>query len=97
MAAPRNTPQDIQVTPRDLHFDTQAVGKGAWLGGDVVGTAVFNALSLTFPDGERMFMDAVRHYRPQAQRQAARRCEGLHRPGSDPFARASRAEPADRP
>jgi len=34
-----------------------------WLGGDVVATAVFNALSLTFPDGERMFMDAVRHYK----------------------------------
>ena len=34
-------------------------------GGDVVGTAVFNALSLTFPDGERLFMDAVRHYRPK--------------------------------
>lgn len=65
MSTPRNTPEDVQVTPRDLHFDTQAVGKGAWLGGDVVGTAVFNALSLTFPDGERLFMDAVRHYRPK--------------------------------
>lgn len=65
MAAPRTTPEDVTVTPRDLHFDTRAVGKGAWLGGDVVGTAVFNALSLTFPDGERLFMDAVRHYRPK--------------------------------
>ncbi|WP_419321330.1 metal-dependent hydrolase [Caulobacter sp. ErkDOM-E] len=65
MATPRTTPEDVTVTPRDLHFDTQAVGKGAWLGGDVVGTAVFNALSLTFPDGERLFMDAVRHYRPK--------------------------------
>ncbi|OYW29718.1 MAG: metal-dependent hydrolase [Caulobacter sp. 12-67-6] len=65
MATPRTTPEDVTVTPRDLHFDTQAAGKGAWLGGDVVGTAVFNALSLTFPDGERLFMDAVRHYRPK--------------------------------
>jgi len=65
MAPPRSTPDDVTVIPRDLHFDTQAVGKGAWLGGDVVGTAVFNALSLTFPDGERLFMDAVRHYRPK--------------------------------
>jgi len=65
MATPRTTPDDVTVIPRDLHFDTKAVGKGAWLGGDVVGTAVFNALSLTFPDGERLFMDAVRHYRPK--------------------------------
>lgn len=65
MATPRTTPEDVTVTPRDLHFDTKAAGKGAWLGGDVVGTAVFNALSLTFPDGERLFMDAVRHYRPK--------------------------------
>jgi len=65
MATPRSTPDDVTVIPRDLHFDTSAVGKGAWLGGDVVGTAVFNALSLTFPDGERLFMDAVRHYRPE--------------------------------
>jgi len=34
-----------------------------WLGGDIVGTALYNALSLTFPDGERMFMDSVRFYK----------------------------------
>ena len=33
------------------------------MAGDPVATAVFNALSLTFPDGERLFMDAVRNYR----------------------------------
>ena len=51
------------VTPRDLRFDTGAARDRAWLGGDPVGTAVFNALSLTFPDGERLFMDAVRQHR----------------------------------
>jgi len=34
-----------------------------WLGGDIVATAVYNALSLTFPDGERLFMDSVRFYK----------------------------------
>lgn len=58
-----NTPTDVDVTPRDLRFDVAANAKGFWLGGDPVGTAVFNALSLTFPDGERMFMDAVRQHR----------------------------------
>jgi predicted metal-dependent hydrolase len=59
------TPQDVAVTPRDLHFSMEGASERAWLGGDPVGTAVFNALSLTFPDGERLFMDAVRNYRPQ--------------------------------
>ena len=53
------------VTPRDLHFQHQATPSNAWLGGDVVGTAILNALSLTFPAGERLFMDAVRQYRAQ--------------------------------
>jgi len=59
----KTTPADVNVPPRDIHFDVEAAKSGHWLGGDPVGTAVFNALSLTFPDGERVFIDAVRHYR----------------------------------
>lgn len=59
----KSTPADLDVTPRDIRFDLADAQKGHWLGGDPVGTAVFNALSLTFPDGERLFMDAVRNYR----------------------------------
>lgn len=61
----RTTPKDVDVQPRDISFQLDDARKGHWLGGDPVGTAVFNAMSLTFPDGERMFMDAVKHYRPQ--------------------------------
>jgi hypothetical protein len=59
----KQTPDDVAVSPRDIRFDLESARNGHWLGGDPVGTAVFNALSLTFPDGERLFMDAVRHYR----------------------------------
>ena len=59
------TPTDIRVTPRDLRFRTEAARGIAWLGGDPVATAVFNALSLTFPDGERLFIDSVRAFRGQ--------------------------------
>lgn len=59
------TPADVHVLPRDIRFDVEAARAGHSVSGDPVGTAVFNALSLTFPDGERMFMDAVKHYRPQ--------------------------------
>jgi predicted metal-dependent hydrolase len=55
----------VAITPRDLHFDIAGGRTNNWLGGDVVGTAVFNAFSLTFPEAERLFMDAVREYRPQ--------------------------------
>jgi predicted metal-dependent hydrolase len=60
---PMTTPNDITITPRNLHFHADAASDRAWLAGDRVATAVFNALSLTFPDGERLFMDAVRAYR----------------------------------
>lgn len=59
------SPAEVTVSPRDLRFDVADAARGHWLGGDRVGTAVFNALSLTFPDGERLFMDAVRNYRSQ--------------------------------
>ncbi|MBL9065696.1 MAG: metal-dependent hydrolase [Sphingopyxis sp.] len=62
---PKHTPADVAVAPRDIHFNVESAREGHWLGGDPVATAVFNALSLTFPDGERLFIDAVRHFRPQ--------------------------------
>jgi predicted metal-dependent hydrolase len=60
---PGAAPAPVSVTPRDLRFSTGDARGRAWLGGDPVGTAVFNALSLTFPEGERSFMDSVRAHR----------------------------------
>jgi predicted metal-dependent hydrolase len=54
----------IAITPRDLHFDIGGGPTNSWLGGDAVGTAVFNGISITFPEVERLSMDAVREYRP---------------------------------
>jgi predicted metal-dependent hydrolase len=59
----KRTPDTVTIAPRDIRFDVDAAKQGHWLGGDPVGTAVFNALSLTFPDGERLFIDAVKNYR----------------------------------
>jgi hypothetical protein len=58
-------PAPVSITPRDLHFEVGGARSNNWLGGDAVGTAVFNAFSLIFPEGERLFMDAVRQYRAQ--------------------------------
>lgn len=57
------TPEDLTILPRNLHFDVSTAKAGYWLDGDPVATAVLNTLSLTFPDGERLFMDAVRAYK----------------------------------
>lgn len=73
----KTTPADVEVPPRDIHFDVAAAKSGHWLGGDPVGTAVFNALSLTFPDGERMFIDAVRHYRGEVSGKLAEDVKGF--------------------
>jgi predicted metal-dependent hydrolase len=63
-AAPRRVHEAVSITPRNIRFVENLPDPATWLGGDIVGTAVHNALSLTFPDGERMFMDAVRHFKP---------------------------------
>jgi len=62
---PQPTHEAVSITPRNIRFMQSLPEAATWLGGDITGTAVFNALSLTFPDGERMFMDAVRHYKGQ--------------------------------
>jgi predicted metal-dependent hydrolase len=59
-ASKENRPK---ITVRDIRFGTEAVQTRAWLGGDVFATAFFNALSVTFPDGERFFMDSVRRFK----------------------------------
>jgi predicted metal-dependent hydrolase len=74
---PKHTPDDVAVAPRDIRFDVDRARQGHWLGGDPVGTAVFNALSLTFPDGERLFMDAVRHFRPRLEGKLAEDVKGF--------------------
>lgn len=52
----------VAVIPRNLRFVRDQIDAKNWAGNPVA-TAVFNALSLTFPDGERMFMDSVRHFK----------------------------------
>lgn len=61
--AETQTPADLAIHPRDLAFGRQSPPPRHWLAGDPVATAFFNALSASFPQGERFFMEAVRHYR----------------------------------
>lgn len=56
------TPQNIDIAPRNMHFDMHALSTD-WHGGDPFRTAFFNALSIMFPIGEQHFIDSVKYYR----------------------------------
>lgn len=54
-------PRSIVPRPLRLHLDRDT--PRYWLGGDGVSTQLFNALSIVFPRGEKMFVDAVRAHK----------------------------------
>lgn len=60
------TPSDLRITPRDRRFDRGALGERLWHGGRVEATAIYNALSTTFPTGETFFVESVRAFREGA-------------------------------
>jgi uncharacterized protein len=57
------TPTDLTITPRDRRFGRGASTDRWWLGGNPVATALYNALSATFPKGEAFFVESVRNFR----------------------------------
>ena len=57
------TPSDLDITPRDRRFGRGAATPRHWHGGRVEATALYNALSSTFPKGEAFFVESVRAFR----------------------------------
>jgi predicted metal-dependent hydrolase len=66
MMASRATPLDLTITPRDRRFGRDAATARWWLGGDPVASALYDALSVTFPKGEAFFVESVRAFREGA-------------------------------
>lgn len=64
-----STPADLQIKPRNYAFGRERAPARWWLGGDPAASAIFDALSATFPQGERFFMDSLRPYRDQAPKE----------------------------
>lgn len=65
------TPADLAISPRDLKFNRNVAADGGhhtrwWHGNDPVKTAFMNALSITFPQGESLFIESVRRFREAA-------------------------------
>jgi predicted metal-dependent hydrolase len=61
------TPSDLTITPRDRRFGRDDSTGRWWLGGDPVGSALYDALSATFPKGEAFFVESVRAFREGAE------------------------------
>src|SRR5947199_125447 len=59
-------PRDLVITPRDRRFGREASAPRLWHGGRVEATAIYNALSATFPVGEAFFVESVRAFREGA-------------------------------
>ena len=57
------TPAELTITPRDRRFGREAAAPRLWHGGRVEATAIYNALSTTFPKGEAFFVESVRGFR----------------------------------
>ncbi len=60
------TPADLTITPRDRRFGRDVAQRRWWMNGDPIATAFYNALSVTFPKGEAMFIEAVKAHRDGA-------------------------------
>src|SRR5918997_254023 len=56
------TPADLSITPRDRRFGREQATPRLWHGGRVEATAIYNALSTTFPVGEAFFVESVRKF-----------------------------------
>jgi uncharacterized protein len=66
MPALKQTPATVTNPPRNLTFVRSAHADGAWHADGPDVTDVFDALSMLFPDGERFFIESVKHFRDKA-------------------------------
>ena len=71
------TPAELSITPRDRRFGRQAATPRLWHGGRVEATAIYNALSSTFPKGEAFFVESVRAFRDGAPPKLADEIKGF--------------------
>src|SRR6478672_1938523 len=71
------TPADLTITPRDRRFGREAAAPRLWHGGRVEATAIYNALSTTFPVGEAYFVESVRAFREGAPPKLAEEIKGF--------------------
>jgi predicted metal-dependent hydrolase len=77
MSATIAAPADLTITPRDRKFGREASAPRLWHGGRVEATAIYNALSTTFPAGEAFFVESVRKFREGTPTKLAEEIKGF--------------------
>lgn len=65
MPSESRTPSDITIEPRNRQHDISDSLSRDWLDHHAFKTAWMNAMSITFPLGEKFFIDSVRHFADQ--------------------------------
>jgi predicted metal-dependent hydrolase len=58
-----SAPESVEVVRRDIRFDLDTADLRSWHPEGLHVAHFFNALSVFFPEGEKFFIDSVRHYR----------------------------------
>jgi uncharacterized protein len=61
------TPTDVPVLPRNREYDIARSLERDWFDNHPFKTAWFNAMSITFPLGEKFFIDSVRYFAGQIE------------------------------
>lgn len=56
------TPTEVPIVPRNREYDIASSLATDWFDNHAFKTAWFNALSITFPVGEKFFIDSVRYF-----------------------------------
>ncbi len=86
MVEQSHTPPSITIKPRNRKHDIAEGLSRDWFDNDPFKTAWLNSLSITFPVGEKFFIDSVRHFAneiedPKLQKEIRNFCtqEGFHR------------------
>lgn len=65
MSTLSHTPVDVPVVPRNREYDIARSLERDWFDDHAFKTAWFNAMSITFPLGEKFFIDSVRYFADQ--------------------------------
>ena len=60
-----HTPADVSINPRNREYAIARSLERDWFDNHAFKTAWFNAMSITFPLGEKFFIDSVRHFSDQ--------------------------------
>ena len=56
------TPAGLNIRARNRYFSSAVIERRRWVGGDPFASAFFNALSVTFPEGEKFFIDSIKKF-----------------------------------